>query len=569
MYRQVDRQPLWSWMEDNLRFKDSPYGQRFRVDATPWLKLPLECQQDVEVQEIVICAAAQMGKTVLIQGGLAWSLAEDPAPTMVAIDTLEAAKDLAENKLNPVLESCPKLADIMPQDKTAKKKLRIHFPQSHLLIGPANNSFLRSHSIKRGYGDECAKWPDGAMANFRARAKRFPNRQFVLGSTPLEEAHDFWQSWLAGTREEWAVQCQGCGELFIPTFRDTIQWREDKVTRPGGAWDFKAVKETVVMECPSCRKQHQHTPETLRSMNDGGGYVETNPEASGKVRSFRFNSLILPPSVLSWGDLVEEFLKAKDLANKGFTQPLKEFVNLQLAEPWRAEEHIDDELIEIADYVPTDAWSKEARRYMTVDCQKDLADFWVVVRAWARGGDSRLLTFRRPRSFDEIETIAAEFQIPPNRVFVDVGYKRTEVVYELAKRGWHGLQGDDKETFLHKERKKDGSQRSVWKIFSTPKPERGLNLPKAPHVWMWSNPAVKDILQKLKLGKGSRWEVCDVGNLTEQYQIQLNSERKQLYRRGGRDVYVWEQIGHRPNHGWDCECMQIVVAVIQKLYGTE
>ena len=209
-------------MENNLRFKDSPYGQRFRIDATPWLKAPLEAQQDIETQEVIICAAAQMGKTVLIQGGLAWSLSEDPAPTMVVIDTLEAAKDLAENKLNPVLESCPKLADVMPQEKTAKKKLRIHFPQAHLLVGPANNSFLRSHSIKRGYGDEVAKWPDGALANFRARAKRFPHRQFVLGSTPIEENHDFWLSWLAGTQEEWALQCQSCGavsytHLTLPT----------------------------------------------------------------------------------------------------------------------------------------------------------------------------------------------------------------------------------------------------------------------------------------------------------------------------------------------------------------
>ena len=74
--RAVDRQPLWGWMENNLRFKDSPYGQRFRIDATPWLKAPLEAQQDIETQEVIICAAAQMGKTVLIQGGLAWSLSE-------------------------------------------------------------------------------------------------------------------------------------------------------------------------------------------------------------------------------------------------------------------------------------------------------------------------------------------------------------------------------------------------------------------------------------------------------------------------------------------------------------
>lgn len=565
--RKRSKQALWSWMEDNLRFQDSPYGKRFQISESPWLKGPLEAQQDPEVQELVVCAGAQLGKTTLIQGGLCWSLVEDPSPTMVVIDTLEAAKDLAENKLNPVLDDCDLLSHLMPRTKTGRKKLRIHFPHANLLIGPANNSFLRSHTIKRGFGSECAKWPPGAMKNFRARAKRYPNRQFLFESTPLEEWDDFWQAYLAGTQEEWGLRCEECEELFVPNFREVITWEDSPTTRPKGQWDYRKVRETVRMVCPHCERAHKQEPEVIRRMNDRGGYVVRNPGASGRTRSFRFNSLILPPSVLSWGDLVEEFLKAKQLVHHGFTDPLKQFVNLQLAEPWRQEEYVDEDPIEISIYTPDTAWRDEKKRYLTFDCQKELEDFWAVARAWGTDGASRLLDFRRPRSFDEIEEFAEEFKIPPNRVFGDVQYMRTQVVIELAKRRWHGLEGADDESFAHYEILPNGSKRTIHKCFSKPVQQKGLNLPRAPHIWRWSNPAVKDILQKLKTGDGAEWLVRDVGKLTDQYQAQMNSEHKISRMRRGKEVMVWEKIGHRGNHAWDCECMQIVVAVIQRVYG--
>jgi hypothetical protein len=554
-------------MEDNLLFRDSPYGQRFKISETPWLKEPLACIPDNEVQEVWIKSAAQLGKTVILQGGIAWTLAEAPGPTMVVIDTLDSAKELAEEKINPTLESCPQLRDQMPDDKVGKKKLKISFPQASMLIGPANNSFLRQKSIRYLWCDECSKYGEGNIQNAKARTKRYANRRQFFVSTPTTDDHDFAQGWQGGTCEEWSLQCQGCEQLIVPTFKDVMVWDDDEKTKPKGKWDYKEVRKTVRLKCPHCGHEHTHTPEVIRRMNDGGGYTVTNPEASGRVRSFRFNTLCLGPSIVSWEDLVEEFLKAKSLARKGFTQPLQEFLNLQLAEDWKAHEHLDEDLITFDDYSPADKWEHEARRYMTVDCQKDLIDFWVVVRAWAKNGDSRLLGFRRPRSWDEVAEIAAEFEIPPNRVFVDVQYKRNDVITELARRGWHGFQGEDNDSFLHIESWPGGVKKKRWKIFSKPTAQKGMNLPRAPHVWMWSNPAVKDILHRLKIGKGSKWEVCDLGTLTEAYQKQINSEHKVERRRGGKSVMVWENF--RENHAWDCECMQVVVATIQKLYGTE
>lgn len=555
-------------MEANLRFRDSPYGQRFRIDETPWLKGPLACIPDNEVEEIWLCCAAQLGKTTIMQGGVAWSLVESPGPSMVVMDSNDAAKDLAENKLNPTLESCKYLADQFPNDRSSKKKLKIQFPQATLMMGPANNSFLRSHSIRWLWCDEVSKYLPGNVARAKARTKRFQNRRRFFSSTPELDGDDFSIGWKGGTQEEWALQCQGCGELILPEFHKVMVWDDNEKTHPGDLWDYLEVRKTVRLKCPHCEHQHEHTAANIRAMNGGGGYIRRNPEGTNRIRSFRFNALCLPPSVLSWGDLVEEFLRAKVEARKGYTSPLKEFVNLQLAEFWDESEHVGTEQLELGDYEPSEEWPDEAMRFLTVDCQHELADFWAVARAWSREGESRLIAFRRPKSFDEIQALAEELNIPPNRVFLDIGYERATVLGECSRRRWVGLRGEDHESYLHIVKDGETSKRRQ-KLFSQIKRERVGNLPFAPAVIRWSNPTVKDILNRLKRGRGAKWGVCDVGALTEQYQTQLDSERKReiVNKATGQTSIRW--VKFRENHGWDCECMQVVAAAVARLFAVE
>jgi hypothetical protein len=33
--------------------------------------------------------------------------------------------------------------------------------------------------------------------------------------------------------------------------------------------------------------------------------------------------------------------------------------------------------------------------------------------------------------------------------------------------------------------------------------------------------------------------------------------------------WIWLQIGHRANHLWDCECMQVAAATMLKIIGRE
>ena len=62
---------------------------------------------------------------------------------------------------------------------------------------------------------------------------------------------------------------------------------------------------------------------------------------------------------------------------------------------------------------------------------------------------------------------------------------------------------------------------------------------------------------------GVTWEVPD--NVPEDYLAQMESE----HRVKEKGKWIWLQIGHRANHLWDCECMQVAAATMLKIIGRE
>jgi hypothetical protein len=63
--------------------------------------------------------------------------------------------------------------------------------------------------------------------------------------------------------------------------------------------------------------------------------------------------------------------------------------------------------------------------------------------------------------------------------------------------------------------------------------------------------------------RGPTWEIAE--DAGDDYLTQMESEQR--VRNGGK--WLWERIGKRPNHYWDCEAMQVAAAVMLKLVGQE
>ena len=556
-YAPEDRAPVWAWGRDNLRLRESPFGKRFAIEETPWLKEPLEIFPDNRVREIVLVCCAQGGKTTSMQVAATWALAQQPGPTMLVLQTEDAAKKFARQRMLPMVLSCAPLAAQLPEDRHERTTREVLFPNATLMIGAANESFLRAHSIRWLFCDEASDWKPGLLEQARARTTRFWNRRHWISSTPLDAGSDLERAFDAGDRREWHLACPSCAGL-IPSDFNLMRWDTTPETKPNGEWNYEAVRRTVRLVCPHCKAEHAHTDAAQRAMNAGGRYVRTNPSAPAHLVSFRFNALCLPPSVLSWADLVEQFLRAKREASRGYLAPLREFVTLRLAQFWREGEAIGGEPIKADDYRPESDWPEEKLRVLTVDCQLNLADFWAVVRSWGADGSSRLRAFARLQSFADIEALREKWGVKPHLTFLDVGYERGRVLAACAQHGWAGLRGEGAADYLH-----SVNGKAVRRPYSPATREAAGG--KSALVFRWSNPTVKDILHLLKTGRGADWKICDIGPLAEHYSRQISAEYKREEQdKRGRPTLQW--VRSRENHALDCECMSVVAACMAGLF---
>ncbi len=559
-FARENRAPLWQWAFDEIELKESPYGRRFVVNETPWLKEPLEQVPRNDVREIVLQCCAQGGKSVSMSVAACWALAQQPGPTMVVAQTEDAAKKFSRQRLMPMINSVDRLRDTMPVDRHEKTVREILFANATLMVGPANESFLRAHSIRWLFCDEVSDWKPGLLDQARARTTRYWNRRHWIASTPLEMGSDLDRAFMAGDQREWHLGCPHCGKAILPDFHKVVRWETNETTKPGGEWDFEAMRKTVRMVCPHCEKDIENTDANFRAMNRGGSYIAQNPTAPSHSISFRFNALCLPPSMMSWADLAEQFLRAKIEAAKGYMQPLKEFLTLRLAQVWDDEQAMQVKPIELGDYDPANEWPEEKVRFMTVDCQNELEDFWLVVRAWAEDGSSRLVDFKRPKSFEEIEELRKKHNVKPHLTFLDCGYERYRVLSECAKRGWAAMRGEDVEDYLHTGKRK---VRRPYAPASRGDARDGSK--KGAVVFRWSNPTIKDLLHILRTGRGAEWGICDLGVLHEEFARQMDGERKkQVVDRYGRARRRW--VAFRANHAFDCEAMQVVAACMANLF---
>ena len=571
------------------------------------------------MRKVQIVAGIQSSKTFLMEIGTTYIVTNAPGPMLWLDQTDEEARDELENRLTPLWKSTPPVKDLLP-GRTGKNRHRAKRNQMGFLngmtawvFGAHNRKNLQRRSIRWLIGDETWGWPSGHMAEAEARVTAFGWLGKVFFSSQAGEAGDDTdRSYMAGSQEVWHYSCLKCN-LQQPYLWENVEW-DKEAKDENGDWDFDKVKSSARVVCPDC--QHPHDTNQIRirnQMNDpdrGAGFVSNNPTAPSDYRSFHWNGLASTPV----GTLATIYLMAKKSAKKGDLEPIKIFYQKRLAIPWR--DYFEDFKMEVeaSNYKANEDWDEEAiinrkgqvtdkpvipdredfdndedydkevkifnnlkrgsirGRTMTVDCQRD--HFWVVVRSFNKNGDSRLIHWRGGRegdnsvlTWEDLDEIAETFNVAPRLVAVDAGYDTSRVYMETAKRVWTALMGDQRATFQHRIRDfRTGVMRSTERFYSS---ERRVNLGSGlvARVHYYSNLNIKDILARVSQNQdpdeGTTWEVPD--NVDDLYLKQMNSEQR--IQKGNK--WVWKQIGKRPNHYWDCECMAITLFVMLKLLGRE
>lgn len=473
---------------------------------------------------------------------------------LIAGQTDGTATTWAETRLFPVLAACPPVRELYPKDRHKVRKSEIILPHMPIFLTGAKMSGLQEKSVQWAYGDEVWRWDAGRMQELRARHHDRWNRRTIFVSQGSDEGHDFHDSWERGTQSQVGFACPECGEWQPYRMSNVVIPR----TEAGEFASLAEVEAGTRYRCECCEHEFADTPQNRRAMADAQEIRHQNPQALAGVFSVQVPALAV--WWISWGSLAVEWVLANNAKREGNLEPLKQFLMKRLAQFWTAEETVPWGALTGAGYTTTEylngeSWPGEAYRMMTVDVQRD--HFWYVVRAWKLDGASRLLSCGKALTPEGLRALQDQYKIKDALTFLDAQHRTGEVYDWCARYGWTGLHGSGADGFRHQPRRKG---KPVKKFFS---PVQKAAAPAGGdcRYAFWSNEPIKDRLAVFRSGQGVAWETPD--DVSEDYANQIDSEMKKeiVNKKTGAVQMLWVRT-RRDNHLWDCEAMQVAVAMM-------
>jgi len=241
VFAPIDTREVWQWAEDEVvltRMQTETPGP-YSTLLTPYAREPMNCFADPRVSDLALCFGSQTSKTTTIMIGTAWRLVNNPCPTIWVMPSESLARSFSENRWQPMVKDCAKLAALKSRSTHRFKNLEQQFEDATLtFVGSNSPSNLASRPAGLLLMDEVDKMAEAsgkessAVALAENRTKSFTNALRVKTSTPTTEEGEIWQAFLAGDQRFYFVPCPHCGE------RQRLLWSQVK-------WDEKARERTA------------------------------------------------------------------------------------------------------------------------------------------------------------------------------------------------------------------------------------------------------------------------------------------------------------------------------------
>jgi phage terminase large subunit GpA-like protein len=270
--------------------------------------------------------SAQTGGTEAAINFIGYGIHVCPAPIMLVEPNDDMVKKVSKFRIDPFVEMCPELKRRVSEKKSRDSSNTVNqksFFGGVLFLSGANSSAgLRSVPVRFLIMDEVDAYPpnldkEGSPVDLAiARTSTFPNKKIFIISTPTNTGDSVIEQEFNDTDQNYYyVPCPNCGE------KQRLIWEQLK-------WD-EGKPETVLYFCIHCgvgiEEYHKET------MLIQGEWRPMAPEsANHETIGFHINSLYAPFGLLSWREIVSEFLKAKSNPYK-----FQVFINTKLGETWK------------------------------------------------------------------------------------------------------------------------------------------------------------------------------------------------------------------------------------------
>jgi hypothetical protein len=577
----------------------------FEVERSRYLIEPFKALRDPRVRKVIVLKAVQTGGTLLSDIWIPYIITCDPGDLLWLFQDDDFAGRYMDQRFIPgCLKRAPGVMELLDaKGKFALQRKQFLLPSMSALIGGLNEGNVQS--LSKRYVIITEAWmahSNGLIRQAIARTTAYPHTSKVfIESQGGIEGEDLDLQWNESTKAALHWNCPHCS--FSQPFEFSrkredgswagMKWDTNDITCPNGYWNYDLVGQTARYECFQCRQRIEDQPLVRRQLNDSYHYVITNTKAEAGVLGFHWPSEANIDN--SFAGLVVEYLKAKAQDEQfGYRLPLQEFYQKRRAINWNPNLTMD---VVRSAYEPYDAsadWPQERFRFLLVDCQKDLKEFWWIVRAVALDGESRQLARGKAESFEQIAKLQELWKIKDNRVFLDGGYEQTRVAQECVQHGhiatqrvgsitrkvwlcWIILKGSGLHSFQHTHPQTEVKEDRIYSRLDYIDPHIGKKINGKQHnfrvpYYNWSNLQVKDILRRYRDQDHAPKFLCLPDDAPPSdvfsYTSQMNSEiRERQFNERGQKITIWRPIPRRPNHWWDCEAMFIAVCAIVGIIG--
>lgn len=524
-----------------LDSKTSAEPGQWSTDRTPYLRGIMDAFTDPRVEEIIFVKPTQVGGTECMNNMFGYVIAQDPSPVLIVYPTLDLAEYASKNRLQPLMELSPVLADKYQPEESKVLELQMH--GMYAVISGANSpASLASRPIRFLFMDEVDKYPknSGKEADPRSlareRTKTFPyNKKVFQTSTPTLKNGAIWQAYeKADVKLEYYVPCPHCGHFQTFKFRGGIKY--DKTLPP------EKIKQTAYYECEQCEGmiRDAHKPTMLRN---GEWREKDGVKRLGTKTAFHLNAIYSP--WVRFGDVAYEFV-----TSKSDPETLMNFVNSWLAEPWEKTQvklNSDKVIERTSGY--EEGVVPDRTIFLTggVDVQKDR--FYFTIRAWGE----KMTSWNVRHGFCETW---AEIEDAMNVPYLTKGGREYYVSLCGIDSGWNP---DDTYDFCAKNSEwavaVKGSSNEIpnkYRLSKIDREEKGMY---GISLYLVYGAYYKDFIANRiarKPGEPGGWYVYE--NCDRDYAEQITAEHKVTIKRGGKEVDVWQlKTSGADNHYLDCE----------------
>lgn len=547
-----------AWAEENFRISavSSAAPGRFR----PWKfqKGILDAMGDPTLPRVSVIKSARTGYTLSLAATIGAIAVNDPCPIILLMPTDDDTRGVMVDDIDPHFKESPALRGVM---KIGRFDGRNTLTQRALLGGgslkvlsamaPRN---LRRHTAKVLLCDEV----DGMKVTAEGdpiklaekRTTSFADRKIIMGSTPTDEA----TSIIVKRYEEsdmriFEIPCPHCSSMFELLW-EHLDWEKGK-------------PDTVKAYCPHCGSAIDERDKP--SMVEAGEWRATRPEMKGHA-GFRLNALISMFSNASWVNLVQEY----ELAQKNGASDMQVFHNTVLGKVWStAIEYVSEGqlMARAEDFglcwdMDRSCWREDVPTdvgYITagVDVQVDRLEINFVGHSpdhrWFLGhhviyGSTALNTTWA----ELLSVLSTKWKHPLGGTIgieaagIDSGDgNRTQQVYDFCER----TQGQKIVAIK--------GRAGAHKVIEVSKSRRRNRT--APLYLIGVDQVKTDILSSLPLEQHDKNSLRFSNSLTEDWFVQLNSERRVLKYKAGRPEIVFERIGNRKAEALDAAVYGIAV----------